>query len=92
MDAVQKVGNGHPGTAFTFDGTTSAFMSDPACHPVWDWNFSGLTNPHPSTATVLSYHFDPGVSTPYNAVVTLTVKNDAGTNAMSVTMPLVQDK
>ena len=28
----------HPGSAFTFDGTSSAFMSDPACHPVWSWN------------------------------------------------------
>ncbi len=41
--------NGHDGTAFNFDGTTSSFMSDPACHPHWDWDFAGLTTPHPTT-------------------------------------------
>ncbi len=42
---------GNQATQFTFDGTTSAFMSDPSCHPVWSWNLGdGAT---PATATVV---------------------------------------
>ena len=49
--------NGHQGSPFTFDGTSSAFMSDPSCHPTWSWNL-GDGSALQTTSTVTGYHYN----------------------------------
>jgi Flp pilus assembly protein TadG len=84
----------HPGTAFSFDGSASAFMADPACHPVWSWNLGGTTVPAspPATATVSSFTYHLAGNAAQTVHVKLTVTNDAGTASLTVDLPLVQDK
>ena len=84
----------HPGSAFQFDGTSSAFMSDPACHPTWSWNL-GDGSPLQTTSTISGYHYNTGGgwSGSQTVTVTLTATNDAGVSApktASITMD--QDK
>jgi hypothetical protein len=79
--------NGHPGTPFNFDGTSSAFMSDPACHPVWLWDLGDGTTPAPTTSTVLSHTYGSAYRNK-TVHVKLTVRNDAGTDFMIFDIPL----
>ena len=84
--------NGQDGTAFTFDGTSSAYMSDPACHPAWSWNL-GDGSALRTTPIVAGYHYGVGQgwSGTHVVNVTLTVTNDAGTDTESFTLTLVRD-
>jgi hypothetical protein len=86
--------NGHQGTAITFDGTSSAFMSDPACHPKWSWNLGDTSAPK-TTAIVAGYHYNenPSIwsSGTHTVTVTLTVTNDAGSNSKSVNLTMDRD-
>jgi Flp pilus assembly protein TadG len=85
---------GHQGTPITFDGTSSAFMSDPACHPVWSWNL-GDGSALKTTSVVSAYTYNDnnslGWSGTHTVNVTLTVTNDAGTNSKTVVLSLVRD-
>ena len=86
--------NGHQGSAFTFDGISSAFMSDPACHPTWSWNLGDGTAPK-TTSMVSAYHYNNpslGWSGTHTVTVTLTVTNDAGTATKSQSLTMVQDQ
>ena len=78
---------GQGGTAFTFDGSASAFMSDSACHPVWSWALGDNTSPAPSTNTVSGHTYAHAYANT-TVRVTLTVKNDAGLNTKSFDIPL----
>ena len=86
--------NGHQGSPFTFDGTSSAFMSDPSCHPTWSWNL-GDGSALQTTSTVTGYHYNNnnslGWSGSHTVTVTLTVHNDTGTATKSQTITMVSD-
>ena len=85
--------NGHPGSSFTFDGTSSAFMSDPACHPTWSWNLGDGTALQ-TTSMVSGYHYNNpslGWNGSHTVTVTLTAHNDAGTATKSVNITMVSD-
>ena len=80
---------GNNGTQFTFDGSTSAFMSDPACHPTWSWNLGDGTTYLPPTANATppsSYLRHSWVGATVH--VTLTVTNDAGTDSSDLRHPV----
>ncbi len=77
---------GQGATPFTFDGTSSGFMSDPACHPAWAWDFGdGTSASGTPTPPVHSYAHAYSGKTVH---VTLTVKNDAGTDSKTFDIPL----
>jgi PKD repeat protein len=89
---------GHPGTPIRFDGTSSAFMSDPACHPVWSWNLGDGTALK-TTSVVNAYTYNSPATPPSppwggsgtrTVSVTLTVTNDVGTNSKTVVLSLDQ--
>ena len=86
--------NGHQGSAFTFDGTSSAFMSDPACHPVWSWNL-GDGSALKTTSIVSGYHYNQAPPSNWSGThtvnVTLTVTNDAGTDSRTQSLTMVSD-
>jgi len=69
-------GGGQQATAFTFDGTSSAFMSDPACHPTWSWVLGDGSTP----TTAIVTHSYANSEAGHTEHVRLTVTNDAGTN------------
>ena len=79
--------NKGPGTLFTFDGSASAFMSDPSCHSTWSWNLGDGTTPAPTTPMV-THTFDNNGAPSWTVHVTLTTTNDAGTNSHTETLPL----
>ena len=81
-----------PGTSFTFYGDGSAFMGDPACHPVWSWDLGDSTTPAPATSTVSGHTYNFSGNGAQTVQVTLTVTNDAGTDSETVALPLVQDQ
>jgi Flp pilus assembly protein TadG len=84
----------HPGTAFTFDGSSSSFMSDTGCHPIWSWDLGGTTAPAapiPATPTLASYRYRLSGSSAQTVHVTLTVRNDAGNDSRTIDLRLVQD-
>ncbi len=76
-------GGGNGATPFTFDGTSSAFMSDPACHPTWAWDLGDGTKPTTSIATHSYPHSEAG----HTEHVKLTATNDAG-SATSATFDI----
>jgi Flp pilus assembly protein TadG len=82
-NANNNGGNG--GTKFNFDGTTSSFMSDAACHPVWSWDLGDTTSA--TTSTVLGKTYSHAYSGK-TVHVKLTVTNDAGTNSLTQDIPL----
>jgi Flp pilus assembly protein TadG len=77
---------GNQATVFTFDGSTSAFMSDVACHPAWSWDLGDSTTPAPTTASVVHSYAHAWSGT--TVQVQLTVTNDAGTSSTTVGIPL----
>lgn len=81
--AMNNGGNG--ATPFTFDGTTSGFMTDPACHPVWSWDLGDGTTA--STATVTGHEYAHAYAGK-TVTVKLTVTNDAGTDYKTFEIPL----
>ncbi|HEY5629907.1 MAG TPA: PKD domain-containing protein [Candidatus Limnocylindrales bacterium] len=82
--AANNGGNG--ATVFTFDGTSSGFMSDPACHPVWAWFFGdGTTASGSATPPSHTYAHAYAGTTVH---VKLTVTNDAGTSSKTFDIPL----
>ena len=76
--------NGNNATKFVFDGSASAFMSDPACNPVWSWS---LGNGTASTPTVSGHTYGNSYSN-RTVTVSLTVTNKAGTDSMAISLPL----
>ena len=79
---------GNGGTVFTFNGTTSSFMSDPACHPAWSWDYGDGTTFVPPTATATPPTHVYATWSGRIPRVTLTVKNDGGTNSTFIDLPL----
>lgn len=76
---------GQHGTAFVFNGSSSGFMSDPACHPVWSWDLGDHTTAN--TATVASHTYANACSETI-VHVKLTVTNDGGTDSKTFDIPL----
>ena len=72
-------------TPFDFNGTSSGFMTDPACHPVWAWSFGDGTTSSVSVPPT-HYYTHPYAGTTVH--VTLTVTNDAGTDSKTFDIPL----
>lgn len=80
---------GNQGTVFTFNGSSSSFMTDPACHPSWSWNYGdGTTFVPPSATATPPTHVYAHSWSGQTPRVTLTVTNDAGTNSTFIDLPL----
>ena len=85
--AANNGGNG--ATMFTFDGSSSAFMSDPACHPTWKWDLGdGTTYLPPSATATPPAHGYAHANAGHTVHVTLTVTNDAGNDSKTFDIPL----
>jgi Flp pilus assembly protein TadG len=85
--AANNGGNG--ATMFTFDGSSSAFMSDPACHPTWQWDLGdGTTYLPPSATATPPAHGYAHANAGHTVHVTLTVTNDAGNDSKTFDIPL----
>ena len=67
---------GQGATQFTFSGSLSAFMTDPACHPVWSWDLGDGT----TSAAISVVHGYAHSWSGKTVQVTLKVTNDAGSN------------
>ena len=76
----------NPGTQFTFNGTASAFMADPACHPTWSWDVGDLTAPAPTIDTVVHSYAHAWAGQTVRVVLTTT--NDAGTDTAAFDITL----
>lgn len=77
--------NGSNATKFDFDGTSSGFMIDPACHPVWAWDFGDGTKATTPTVSSKTYANSWSGKT---VTVTLTTTNDAGSDSTTFNIPL----
>jgi Flp pilus assembly protein TadG/PKD repeat protein len=85
--AANNGGNG--ATMFTFDGSSSAYMSDPSCHPTWEWDLGDGTKYLPPTATSTPpAHGYPNSQSGHTVHVTLTVRNDSGNDSKTFDIPL----
>jgi Flp pilus assembly protein TadG len=82
-DAANPGGQG--GTSFNFDGTSSSFMSDATCHPVWSWDLGDGTSASTSTVLGKTYAHSYQKKT---VTVKLTVTNDVGSNFLTQDIPL----
>jgi Flp pilus assembly protein TadG len=78
-------GNSGGATSFNFDGTSSSFMSDATCHPVWSWDLGDTTSA--TTSTVLGKTYSHAYSG-QTVHVKLTVRNDVGSNSLTQNIPL----
>lgn len=67
---------GQQATLFTFDGSASANMGIPGCHPHWSWDLGDGTTPTTSSVSHSYAHAYHNTT----VHVTLTVTNDGGTD------------